>query len=105
MIHSVSRIQRSYRSKQAAEFSSNLMKGLYKKTEDVNMGFHIILEEIPRKKFGLLFISIENFQDNWDYNYLLKKLNFHYSQTVELDSNIVTVYKYNTKKEEFERVK
>lgn len=107
IIHSTSLIFRSYRHKQAAVYSREVIKDLSEKTSQVSAGSAILFENIPPKKFGIFFLSPYNFQSNWDYNYPDKKLKLLFSQT--LSSNVLdsidAVYRFEDAKSSFERIK
>jgi len=107
IIHSVSLVFRSYRHKQAATYSGEVMKNLFEKTAEVKSGSDILFENIPPKKFGIFFLSPYNFQSNWDYNFPDKKINFLFNETIKPEdkNNIDAIYKFNDDQSSFERLK
>jgi len=106
IIHSASLLLRSYRHKQAAIYSGEVMKNLFEKTQDIKSGSDILFENIPPKKFGIFFLSPYNFQSNWDYNYPNKKLKFLFNETIKPEdkNHIDATYKFNNDQSSFERV-
>jgi len=107
LIHSASFLSRTYRHKQAANYSAEVMNDLYSKTTDIKNGDYILFENIPPKKFGIFFLSPYNFQSNWDYNFPDKKINFIFKETYKenIKDLINSVYKFSVERNEFERVK
>lgn len=107
LIHAASLLSRSFRHKQAADYSGQVMLNLFEKTSDLQNGTGIMFENIPPKKFGIFFLSPYNFQANWDYNFPERKFRFLFNETLttENKNTVDAVYKFNDEESSFERVR
>ncbi len=105
VIHSVSLVFRSYRHRQAEEYSERVMRDLYNRTEDVKEGSKILFENIPPKQFGIFFLSAFNFQSNWDYNFPDRKIDFLFKETIKRSDKPDMIYNFNDERSEFNRIK
>lgn len=104
-IHSASLIFRAYRHRQAAEYSERVMRDLYNKTGDVKSGSKIFFENIPPKQFGIFFLSVFNFQSNWDYNYPDRKIDFLFKETINQSDKPDLIYDFNAGNSEFKKIR
>ncbi len=105
IIHSASLVFRSYRHRQAAEYSEDVMRDLYNKTGDVKNGSKILFENIPPKQYGIFFLSVFNFQSNWDYNFPERKIVFLFSENKKQSDTYDLIYRFSDEKSEFEKVR
>ncbi|MBS1552220.1 MAG: hypothetical protein JST15_09165 [Bacteroidetes bacterium] len=105
IVHSASLVFRSYRHRQAAEYSENVMRDLYNKTTDVKNGSKILFENIPPKQYGIFFLSVFNFQSNWDYNFPERKIVFLFSENKKQSDTPDLIYRFIDEKSEFEKAR
>jgi len=103
-IHLFSLVQRSYRYKQAAEFSHQSLKNLNEVTESIENRSDILMLSLPPKKYGIYFLNVPNFYYNWKYNYPLKDYNFIFDESNDYDK-MDAVLKFDEDKSVFERIK
>jgi len=103
-IHLFSLIQRSYRYKQAAEFSHQSIKNLDEVTGSIENGSDILMLSLPPKKYGIYFLNVPNFYYNWKYNYPLKEYNFIFDESNDFDK-MDAVLKFDEPKSAFEKIK
>ncbi len=104
-VHSSSLIFRSFRHRQAAEYSEMVMRDLYNKTSEVRSGAKILFENIPPKQYGIFFLSPYNFQSNWDYNFPDRKITFLFKETIKQSDNADLIFRFNDAASEFEKVR
>jgi len=103
-IHLFSLVQRSYRYKQAAEFSHQSLKNLNEVTESIENRSDILMLSLPPKKYGIYFLNVPNFYYNWKYNFPLKDYNFIFDESNDYDK-MDAVLKFDEDKSVFERIK
>jgi len=102
--HLFSLVQRSYRYKQAADFSHQSIKNLYEVTGSIENESDILMLSLPPKKYGIYFLNVPNFYYNWKYNYPLKKYNFIFDESNDFDK-MDAVLKFSEDKSIFEKIK
>nr|HMS65526.1 hypothetical protein [Ignavibacteria bacterium] len=59
-IHLISLLQRSYRYRQAVEFSHQSIKNLNEVTKNIENGSLIFMQSLPPKKYGIYFLNVPN---------------------------------------------
>ena len=103
-LHLFSLVQRSYRYRQAAEFSHQSIKNLNEVTQNIENESYIFMLSLPPKKYGIYFLNVPNFYYNWKYNYPSRNLNFIFEEEFIKDS-IDAVLNFNNEKSVFEEIR
>lgn len=80
-LHLFSLIQRSFRYRQAAEFSRLSIINLNNVTQDLKAGSDVKIISLPPKQYGIYFLNVPNFHYNWKYNFPEREINFEFEGT------------------------
>ena len=86
-MHVFSLIQRSYRYRQAAEFSRQSIINLNDVTKDLKAGSDVKIISLPPKQYGIYFLNVPNFHYNWKYNFPEREINFEFEGTAVKDKH------------------
>lgn len=103
-MHLFSLIQRSYRYRQAADFSRQSMINLNDVTMGLKDGSDVMIISLPPKQYGIYFLNVPNFHYNWRYNFPQRKINFEFEGTARKESHDA-VYDFDIEKSAFVKIK
>lgn len=102
-LHLFSFVQRSYRYRQAADFSRQSIINLNKVTEGIKENSYVKIISLPPKQYGIYFLNVPNFYYNWEYNFPERKINFEFTGNT-LRQNHDAVFDYDNGSSTFKRM-